>query len=193
MMPRDSFRESSTSHKMYDVHFSGQINCVLISDSDTRRFWSKVRIGAVDACWPWIGSINRGTGYGQFTITTDRQSRTWGAHRVAWTLTFGPIPPSQSVLHRCDYPSCCNPAHFFLGTQLHNMQDAARKGRLHVKRPKRHKVTTTQLAEIDALLKSGELQVAIAARYGVTKTWVCLYAKGLRRQYDRPARLESVA
>ena len=49
--------------------------------------------------------------------------------RYAYEIWVGPIPDGKSVLHRCDNPACCNPAHLFIGTQLDNMRDMIAKGR----------------------------------------------------------------
>jgi hypothetical protein len=80
-----------------------------------------------DTCWMWSGARLKHRNYGVFYDVAIR--RTVLAHRRAWEVTHGPIPAGQSVLHRCDNPPCCNPAHLFLGTQLDNMRDMARKGR----------------------------------------------------------------
>lgn len=92
---------------------------------EPKRFWSKVDIGEVDECWPWLAASDP-RGYGRFRV----HDRTWLAHRVAWILTFGPIPKGLETCHKCDSPSCCNPYHLFLGTHKDNMVDASRKGRM---------------------------------------------------------------
>lgn len=58
-----------------------------------------------------------------------RSSKLITTHRAAWIVTHGPIPDGLQVLHRCDNPPCCNPAHLFLGTQLDNVSDMNAKRR----------------------------------------------------------------
>lgn len=147
-----------------------------------QRFDAKVSRCGDHECWPWKGSVTRG-GYGQMWLTGHGPT---SAHRLAWLFANGPIPSGQSVLHRCDNPPCCNPVHLFLGTHADNMRDAVKKRRFSVARPNRQKLSSETLAAIDALLANGHAQIAIARRFGVSKGWIGLYAKGHRRQYDRP-------
>jgi hypothetical protein len=51
--------------------------------------------------------------------------RQWAAHRLAYVLAHGPIPPGMIVMHRCGNPACCNPSHLLLGTNA----DLARRRR----------------------------------------------------------------
>jgi hypothetical protein len=98
-------------------------------------FWAKVdRSGGPDACWLWLGSHQKKTGYGSVTY----HGKPMLAHRVAWIITNGLIPDGLKACHTCDvryplhdrtYRLCCNPAHIFLGTQNDNMQDMVAKGR----------------------------------------------------------------
>lgn len=57
------------------------------------------------------------------------------AHRIAWTITRGPIPDGLCVLHRCDNPPCIDPEHLFLGTVQDNNADRDAKGRGKVPSP----------------------------------------------------------
>jgi hypothetical protein len=96
----------------------------------SRRFWSHVAVLGGGECWLCDLSVGGVGGHRQFTFrTADRQYHLY-AHRVAWLLVNGPIPDDLKVCHRCDVPSCCNPAHLFLGTQADNLNDARAKGRL---------------------------------------------------------------
>lgn len=78
-----------------------------------------------DACWVWRGPCSRRGGYGLVHI----KGVIHKAHRLAWELTHGPIPDGLHVLHSCDNPPCCNPAHLRLGTHAENMADKAARGR----------------------------------------------------------------
>jgi hypothetical protein len=90
------------------------------------RLWRKVDKRGPDECWPWTAGSNK-TGYG--TIQAEDKSRPFLVHRVAYEAVTGPIPAGMCVLHRCDNPACCNPAHLWLGTQLDNIADMNAKGR----------------------------------------------------------------
>lgn len=106
-----------------------------MDDNFRRRFWQKVR--KTPTCWIWTGAILRARGgYGAFDIRGNGENK---AHRASWVIAFGPIPNGLFVLHRCDTPSCVNPAHLFLGTNADNMRDMAQKGR-HFSKTKPHRL-----------------------------------------------------
>jgi hypothetical protein len=94
-------------------------------------FWPKVdKSGGPNACWPWLGvrmpqTATGSDDYGRFALAGRRVP----AHRFAYEVAVGPIPEGLRVLHSCDNPPCCNPAHLSLGTDLDNMRDKIAKGR----------------------------------------------------------------
>jgi hypothetical protein len=90
----------------------------------SETFWSHVDCtGGPDACWPWTGRRTDGYGAVGSGPQFDR------AHRVAFRLSGGIIPPGQLVRHLCHNPLCCNPAHLAAGTHADNMHDMAVAGR----------------------------------------------------------------
>jgi hypothetical protein len=91
--------------------------------------------GGPDACWPWLGSINR-KGLPYFTV----DGRKVIAYRIVKFLAHGGFNLYDEriiPLHQCkdnsgqaiDNPLCCNPAHTALGTHEDNMIDMMLKGR----------------------------------------------------------------
>ena len=98
---------------------------------NTERFWSCV-VEQPNGCREWTKRVSD-TGYGIVWYDGKHVK----AHRLAWTLTNGPIPAGMGVLHHCDNPPCTQTepseaypdGHLFLGTQTDNNWDMAAKGR----------------------------------------------------------------
>jgi hypothetical protein len=97
--------------------------------TDAMRFWSRVDKRGPDECWLWTGAAfrksKRQMGYGR---RAGSGPNTY-AHRVAYMLAKGPIPKGKLVMHTCDVPLCCNPAHLLIGTNAENAADRVAKGR----------------------------------------------------------------
>ena len=118
---------------------------IVLSERTQAKFWRKVR-KLPGGCWEWAGS-QRGFGYGLFTQVISGRVYKLSAHRVSYTLAFGPVPPGAYVLHACNNPSCVNPAHLRCGTQADNIRDQFVNGRRNsptpVRRPPR--LTTEEM------------------------------------------------
>jgi hypothetical protein len=85
-------------------------------------FWSRMSPGR-SGCWNWIGQ--KAEGYGVFEMGKVQEL----AHRTSYRMERGKIPKGMLVCHTCDNPSCVNPNHLFLGTDLDNNRDMMQKGR----------------------------------------------------------------
>jgi hypothetical protein len=93
------------------------------------RFWSKVDRRSDRECWLWLGK-NNGR-YGYFSIGR----RQVGAHRIAYELMVGAIPPGFVVHHVCRTTRCVNPQHLRADTQSANvLRDQSPPARNAVKR-----------------------------------------------------------
>lgn len=145
-----------------------------LSERDLQRFWKKVR--KTKTCWLWEGGIV-GNNYGGFWLS----GLTRGAHRVSWTIAYGPIPIGMSVLHDCpdgDNKLCVNPLHLWLGTTDANMKDAGEKGQMPRGERNSHAIlTTAQVIAIREIPRSVSHR-QIGNRYGVAKGTVAKIRNG---------------
>ncbi len=135
------------------------------------RFWS--RVDKSGDCWLWTGSLHD-WGYGQFLLVDKR----FYAHRLAWALFHGAIPPGIMVCHRCDVPRCVRPDHLFLGTPKQNSEDMVRKGR---GRPGMvgKKLDQERASEIRCRYAAGGVsQAELAREFGVSGNTVWRIVRG---------------
>lgn len=133
-----------------------------------QRFWEKVNKS--DDCWIWMSHIGT-NGYGAFWFNGKSQS----AHRVAYELAFGKRPGEFLVCHSCDNPTCVNPAHLWLGTEIDNKNDMVSKGRQGKRtgplgRDCPVKLTRQSVLEIRSIYATGKhSQTQIGKQFGVTQ------------------------
>lgn len=145
-------------------------------------FWARVQRGAEDECWPWLGTMTR-AGYGTAAIGGRRTT----AHRMAYEFAVGSVPAGMVMMHRCDRPACCNPAHLVPGTQRDNIADMHAKGRqgdcrVFGEEHGRCKVSSAQVSEIRAIYASNaESQEWLARRFGIGQTQVSRIVRGVSR------------
>jgi hypothetical protein len=146
------------------------------------NFWDNVDMtGGPDACWPWRKSTRYG--YGQAWIDLDgRGKRNHVASRAAWILTHGQPPDGLCVLHRCDNPPCCNPAHMFLGTRPENSADMVAKGRQCKHSGPGNpasKLSAGQVREIRSRAARGEPLLRLSREFDVHASGISRLVRGL--------------
>ncbi len=70
-----------------------------------------------DGCWPWVRKA-AANGYGQL----NNHGKHYYAHRVAYELAKGPIPPGLQIDHLCRNPRCVRPDHLEAVTGSENVR-----------------------------------------------------------------------
>lgn len=132
-------------------------------------------------CWLWTAKCNK-KGYGGLFF----KGKSWQAHRAAWTVWKGPIPPGMQILHRCDMPCCINPDHLFLGTNEDNVADRVSKGRnAKYKGPfgERHPARILTAEQVIEIKKTTDSQSTRAAHYGVSRSLIGMIRQGKKRTH----------
>lgn len=135
------------------------------------RFWSKVEIGPELECWEWKAFRHPIWKYGRFGW----DGKVWQAHRVAYTLTHGPIPLGFLVRHSCDNPPCCNPSHLLLGKDKQNSEDRESRNRGNQPKGSRNgfaKFPQELIESIRTMSANGVSRRAIVTATGVSSSHV---------------------
>lgn len=126
-----------------------------------------------NGCWNWTGSKNK-QGYGSIGIGSRRtgERKTVKTHRLSYSLFVGNIPEGYDICHKCDNPSCINPAHLFAGTVRDNMADMDSKGRRGYSYSEDHpsaKLTEEDVFTARKLRRNGYSYYRLAKMYGVNR------------------------
>lgn len=139
-----------------------------------KRFWAKVNKTA--SCWEWTGARSP-QGYGLIRTKTGQSK----AHRVAFELTKGCIPPGLMVRHQCDNPGCVNPAHLAVGSASDNANDRSVRGRSADRRGERHPMAKLNSAMVGLIRHSSlsgkmladifDISQALVSRIKGNKIW----------------------
>lgn len=147
-----------------------------ITAKNAERFWKKVDKRGPDECWPWLASTS---GHSKKYPNKEPRGgirinkRRIPATRAGWFIHYGFDPYPLHVLHTCDNGLCCNPAHWFRGTNKENILDRNLKGRGG------RKINADIVRTIRARLHDGESQQSIADSLGINQTLVSAIVRGV--------------
>jgi hypothetical protein len=131
------------------------------------KLWDRVKEDD-SGCWLWTGACFD-NGYGAMKVA----NKQWRTHRLAWELTYGPLPAGIRVLHKCDVRRCCNPEHLFLGTDADNQADMTRKGRGRIgERSGTTRLTNDDVRRIRKLRAKGYERRKLAKEYGLDESTI---------------------
>lgn len=150
------------------------------------------RTTSLDECWIWCGGLTE-KGYGFFRVG----KRKLRVHRLALELTGVRVASEDLVLHSCDRPACCNPAHLRVGTHQDNVRDAMDRNRVACgTRKKNAKLTDERVRVARADYSRGATVSSLAKRFGVDyrtmkdvvlgRAWRHVNAEGLDPSQGEP-------
>ncbi len=150
-----------------------------MTESDIKRFWSKVAKGAPTECWPWQGALTAHGGYGAFRLSGITQR----AHRIAYFLAKENLDHNLEILHSCNNPQCCNPAHLRQATHAENIQQANQQGRLF-KHNGPNSIAKLPPEALHEILTSRASARALGRKYGIYHKTVINIQKAHHVQSD---------
>lgn len=85
----------------------------MVRKSTAEDFWAKVDTSSGETgCWHWLG----------FKTPTEGRAnllgKTWAVHRLAYTLSKGPLERGTNIVFSCGNRHCANPAHMISGRRI---------------------------------------------------------------------------
>lgn len=81
-------------------------------------------VESLSGCWEFAGPLMK-DGYGRVRL----EGKPTLTHRASYIYHTSSIPEGLHILHKCDNPCCCNPAHLYAGTHHDNMKDKVKRAR----------------------------------------------------------------
>ena len=98
------------------------------------------------------------------------------AHRMAYALLVGDIPPQTCVLHHNDDPPCVDPSMLYLGSYKDNAEDRERRRRGNHARGEHQgsaKLNADKVIDIRHRFGEGELTMSeLGDEYGVSSSCI---------------------
>jgi hypothetical protein len=130
----------------------------------------------VTGCFEFTGPQN-GVGYGLLCW----EGQVTLAHRYAWEMVFGKIPPRLQACHRCDNPACALPEHLFLGDYQANSDDKVAKRRHGFgERSGKAILSEEDVVKVRDLLRTKRHStVQIGEMFGVSRSTISAIKRGL--------------
>jgi hypothetical protein len=138
----------------------------MTSHGDAQRWMQNLLAHPTEECvlWPFASDKD---GYGKAQHPFDHKPRP--AHVVMWCIYHRKIwPEGMQSRHLCGTNSCVNPRHIVPGTAQQNADDRVSHGTSI--RGSQHwsaVLTETDIPVICARVAAGEMQITVAADYGV--------------------------
>ncbi len=108
------------------------------------------------------------------------------AHRLAWQLANGPIPPGAYICHRCiGRPDCVNVKHLYCGSAASNSADRDALGRRNPPTGCAHwssRWTVQQVRELREARRAGVSVKTLVSEWGISRSslWSLLSGRTYR-------------
>lgn len=146
-----------------------------LTDSDWRRFWSRVALPDENGCMLWTAA-KTGSGYGNFFAG----GRYRPAHRLSLFHAEGTDEAGMDAAHGCRNRHCVAPTHLRWATRQENLADRIADGTLnHGERNGHAILTADQVADIRVrYARGGVTQKQLGAEFGVCRQTIGLVVNG---------------
>ena len=128
-------------------------------ENKINRSYNSNELCDLNECWEWNKNFRHKYGFVSFNNYRGI------VHRISYIIKNGYIPKDMIICHRCDNPTCINPNHLFVGTNIDNIKNAINKGRFGTKLI----FNGYQIEKIHEMFNDGLTKTEIAKKLGYNK------------------------